>query len=230
MKKILTTLVCILLSVSVSSSAFATTIEADRLYYQTNQLSEQIYQVEQAMFLQQDALSACALFDENLPVAKNGHIIYPDSYAGRYIDDNGHLIIQVASSDFTPYEYLQDTYSIVEFKQVEYSTMYLEELIEDYIQAGERFFNIYADTKLNKVVVEVDEETLTRKSNIRSNLPIIYKEGAPSDAVSKTISSGDLLTNKTSDPLLNINSYVNFPQDLEQLTIRITHWLHVGTV
>ncbi len=210
MKKIIMTLVCMLLSISVSSSAFATTIEADRLYDQANQLSKQIYQIEQAMLLQQDALSACALFDKNLPIAKNGQIIYPDSYAGRYIDDDGHLIIQVASSDFTPYEYLQDIYSIVEFKEVEYSTKHLEELIEEYMQTGERFLSIYADTKLNKVVVEVDAETLTHKSNVRSNLPIIYKKGSASKAVSKTISSGDLLTNKRSNSLFDINNHIKF--------------------
>ncbi len=75
------------------------------------------------MALQDDALEACAFFDNSLPVDDNGEVIYPDSYAGRYIDSNNHLIIQVASSDFSPYNFLFDN-PIVEFNQVQYSKKY----------------------------------------------------------------------------------------------------------
>lgn len=214
MKKIVMTLVCMLLSISIGSSAFATTIEADRLYYQPNRLSKQRYQTEQTILLQQDALSACALFDKNLPVDENGQIIYPDSYAGRYIDDNGHLIIQVASSDFTPYEYLKDTYPIVELNKVEYSKSFLDNIFEEYKKTcsenEEDYFSAYVDIKTNRVVVEVDDETLSRKSEIKSNLPIVYKVGAPMMATSKTIHSGDKLLNKKSNSLSDINKQVYF--------------------
>lgn len=160
------------------------------------------------MALQDDALEACALFDSNLFVDEKGQPIYPDSYAGRYIDDNGHLIIQIASSDFTPYEYLRKIYPIVEFNQVKYSKNDLDNILSDYWDTygynDENVFSAYVDIKLNEVVIEVDEGYSRLEPQSNNALPITFKEGSAQIATAaKTVHSGDKVVNKKSDSIFD---------------------------
>ena len=250
MKKIPAILTSIILSISISanSSAYAALADSNNVDEQVFELSRQIYQAEQAMALQDDALEACTFFDNSLPVDNNGEIIYTDSYAGRFIDSNNHLIIQVASSDFSPYNFLCDKYPIVEFNQVQYSKNYLENLLDDYLNTysdNESVYSAYVDIKSNRAVVEIDDRSISLLSENTDNLPIIFKAGSPLIATAKTIHCGDELRNhKTGTFVSKYSTYsagIGGRYNGKKAIISAGHgmevgdkiysgWTHIGTV
>ena len=128
-----------------------------------------------------DADYAAQLFQSTLETDENGQFIYPDSYGGMYIDVD-RLVFQVAAEDFSEYSYLTDEYDCVKFVQVEYSWNYLTKLRDEYYDTYDKdvdtVYSGYVDVYLNRAVIEVDAETLSRKS-FDENSPLIFKEGSP---------------------------------------------------
>ena len=142
-----------------------------------------VKQITETILKQENASSAHALFVGNLPLGDNGQPLYPDEYGGEYIDNNGNLIIQFTTDDFSEYEYIKNEYPCVQFKQVDYSTNYLDKIIDDFILSydseDETFYCAYVDVKNNCAVIEVDEKTFESKSTEKNSLPIEYRIGSP---------------------------------------------------
>lgn len=197
MKKFFKIGICMLLCICFSLSASAATAESSQ-----TDMQNFISQLDEMTRIQQDAVAANALFESKLVVDKSGELVYPESFAGDFINDEGNLIIQVSSKDFSEYQYLKDKYPCVQFNRVEYSYSYLKEILDEcletYDENVDTFFRAYIDVKLNRAVVEVDEETLSHRMLGSENSPLVYKLGSPIYICSSSITGGDFLYNKTS--------------------------------
>lgn len=121
------------------------------------------------------------LFLSSLPIDENGNYIYPQTYGGAYLD-NGIYMFLIVADDFSEYQYLKDAFSNVEFRQVEYSLNYLQNLADEYIMTYdsdvETVFGSGVDVRENRSFIMVDEETLSHKTNDNVS-PLIFKLGKP---------------------------------------------------
>lgn len=127
-KKFLTALISLLTATSIGLTASAYSSNTNEMVITDSQMQEML----EIANLQREAVEAHEFFENSLPFDDNGQFIYPDTYAGEYIDDDGNLIFQVTTSDFTEYEYLYSLYSCVKIEQVQYSYNYLNDLIDEY--------------------------------------------------------------------------------------------------
>lgn len=126
------------------------------------------------------------LFLSTLPLDSNNDHIYPDSYAGVYVEyDNDkeyHYVFVVVGDDFSEYRYLKDAFPKTEFRSAEYSYNYLKSLQDEYTstyeQSGDTVYTIGINIMQNRVVVTVDEKTFSTKQFDESS-PLIYKIGSP---------------------------------------------------
>ena len=164
--------------------------------------------------IQREAVAANAFFESNLRVDGEGELVYPKSFAGDYIDNEGNLIIQISSDDFSEYQYLRDKFSCVKFNRVKYSKEYLRNILDEYLDTcidnGETLYRAYVDVELNRAVIEADEHTFSHKLTNDEKSPFLFKIGSPIYALSSletnpesatssiSVTSGDLLTNKKS--------------------------------
>lgn len=94
--------------------------------------------------------------------------------------ENKTFVIQVTSSDLSEYQFIQDEFPCVVFKQVKYSYNYLQNLTYEYRNTydpnSETIYSSCVDIHLNRAVIGVDEETLSRKTNDPDS-PIIFELG-----------------------------------------------------
>lgn len=178
MKKIFLALILTVFGVFFVISAFAASPEPENV-----QTQDQIIQPQpigedidrQSAYAASDYFKSCLPADENgLPTA------YPDTYGGKYINDNGDFVIQVTTDDLSEYQFLQDEFPCIVFEQVEYSYNYLEELMYEYLDSFDRdsetVYSGGVNSRLNRAVIFVDEETFSRKTN-DPNSPIIFGVG-----------------------------------------------------
>lgn len=147
MKKIVVGGICILLSMCICLSASAVTTEPWRTNIQAT-IESLLVKISNE---QRDAIAANEFFQSNMLVSDDGELVYPNTFAGNFIDDEGNLIIQVSSDDFSDYQYLQDSYTCVKLNQVEYSKDYLkkvlDECLETYDENIDTFYRAYIDVR-----------------------------------------------------------------------------------
>lgn len=74
---------------------------------------------------QYEAVTAYQRLWESFETADNGDVIYPDDYAGSYIDDKNYFVVVLTTEDTSAYEYLQEEFSCVLFKKAQYSLSYM---------------------------------------------------------------------------------------------------------
>lgn len=151
------------------------------------------------MLQQTAAMAAHRSLEDSLDVDDNGRFIYPDYYAGDYIDEDGNLVICLTSEDtIENYQFLKDKHSCVEFKIVEYSYNELNDTIEDYYSSSEYQSEIVSssiDVINNKAVFEVSEEMYKMKADdISSKLSLEITDSNPQCCT--IISGGEELVNK----------------------------------
>ena len=111
---------------------------------------------------QYEAVTAYQRLWESFETADNGDVIYPDDYAGAYIDDKNYLVVVLTTDDTSAYEYLQEEFSCVLFKKAQYSLSYMlsvqasidDELTEEQQKA---LTCIGVDERENYVSVEFDD-------------------------------------------------------------------------
>ncbi len=126
------------------------------------------------------------LFLSKLSKDTDGEYIYPDNYAGTYMEyDNngdGFYVFAVVGDDFSDYQYIKDAFPETEFRTAEYSYNYLLKVRDDYSKTAknnsEKIYSIGIDTEANRVVVTVDKETLASKLE-DGNSPIVFETGSP---------------------------------------------------
>lgn len=218
MKKIVVGGICILLSMCICLSASAVTTEPFRTNIQGT-IESLLVKISNE---QRDAIAANEFFQSNMLVSDDGELVYPNTFAGNFIDDEGNLIIQVSSDDFSDYQYLQDSYTCVKLNQVEYSKDYLkkvlDECLETYDENIDTFYRAYIDVRLNRAVVEVDEQTLSLRSTNDDSSPLVFKLGSPTYVCSTDITSGELLTNKRSNSISDLFNHINFSAGIGMTT------------
>ncbi len=138
--------------------------------------------------IQREAVAANAFFESNLRVDGEGELVHPKSFAGDYIDNEGNLIIQISSDDFSEYQYLRDKFLCVKFNRVKYSKEYLRNILDEYLDTcidnGETLYRAYVDVELNRAVIEADEHTFSHKLTNDENSPFLFKIGSPIYALS----------------------------------------------
>lgn len=127
-----------------------------------------------------NASDAAKYFDSCLTADDDNHPLYPNTYGGCYMGKNKTFVIQIASSDFSEYQFIQDEFPCVVFEQVKYSCNYLQNLINEYWNTydpnSETVYSSCVDYHLNRAVIGVDEETLSRKTNDPDS-PIVFELG-----------------------------------------------------
>lgn len=108
---------------------------------------------------------------------KGGKLLYPESYAGYYIEGETIIVLLTDIGTASEYDYLIDSYADTAFKEVEYSYNYLQSLIDEYENSDEyeKTESCHVDVKLNRAVVEVDKEKLAEKQSDEDS-PLIFKE------------------------------------------------------
>lgn len=138
----------------------------------------------------EDPCDPYELFHNNLMSDDDNLCIYPDSFGGVYMeyDENGGEIFTfvIAGDDYSDYQYLQDAFPNTKFLTGEYSYNYLCKVAQEYYAAAksnsERIMSIGIDVISNRVVVEVDSETLSTKHPDEYS-PIVYKLGTQIKAI-----------------------------------------------
>lgn len=124
-------------------------------------------------------VSAIELFRNDLPANIIGQPIYPDNYAGYYVEGSTLVFLVTDIEQIAGYQYLKDTYSDIEFKEVKYSYNYLRGLKNEYEAShkaerdeNKRLYS-YIDEEANRVIIYVDEDTLA-KTQTDEDSPLIF--------------------------------------------------------
>lgn len=114
---------------------------------------------------------------------KGGKLLYPESYGGYYVEDKTLVVLLIDIDKASEYEYLEDSYLDVEYKEVEYSYNYLQSFIDEFNETDEgkeNNFGSHVDVKLNRAMIYInDEETLVEKlveQENDENSPVIYQK------------------------------------------------------
>lgn len=134
--------------------------------------------------------------------------------------------MQFTTDDFSKYEYIKNEYPCVQFKQVDYSISYLDEIIDDFILSYnskyEIFYSAYVDVKNNCAIINVDDNTFESRSMEKSGAPVEYKIGSPqyTYASKKTIYGGKLLVNKKSNSIVDLFNHITFSAGIGATTLK----------
>lgn len=118
-------------------------------------------------------------FDSTLQRKENSwEKIYPDYYAGYYVDGDT-LIFRFTDMDkASEYEHLKEIYPKIRFKKAVYSYNYLQDLVDEYIASHKdnyTNYGTYIDVKENRAIVYVDEKTLA-DMHPDAGIPLSFEE------------------------------------------------------
>lgn len=173
MKKIIFVLALLL---TVSGVIFGITLNANSSKPAPN--GEIIRQPIKEGLDRQNAYAASIYFSSCLSTDEDGQLVYPDTYGGQYKDDDGHFVIRVTTSDLSEYLFLQEEFPCIVFEQVKYPYNYLKKLLDEYLRTidprTETVNSGRVDILKNRVVIGVDEKTLSQKTNDPDS-PIEYE-------------------------------------------------------
>ncbi|MDU6263190.1 MAG: trypsin-like serine protease [Anaerocolumna aminovalerica] len=155
---------------------------------------------------QEKALAAYEVLFSTFSILNN-EIIYPDEYAGEYIENN-KLVIQLSGATEekkNEYRELLKDYDCVEIRDVMYSSNYLNGLLNEI----EKDIKIYSpsnygiDTKINSIVIEVPKtnydlasQYLATQNNLwkaTDNVPIKIIEGEYSRTEAINLIGGNMI-------------------------------------
>ena len=192
MKKIIIASVAAVLSavVAVSAHAARTSPETDpeTIFAQEKQVIHRVPVKEEAD--RQSASAAGNYFRHCLSTDERGATVYPDTYGGCYISDDGKFVLQVTTVDHSEYLFIQEEFPCTVFEQVEYSFNYLHKLAENYILGHdpekETVYGGGVDVYKNRAFIEVDEETFSQKTNDPESL-IQFRVGWPTQFLSADV-------------------------------------------
>ena len=130
----------------------------------------------------QNAHAAADYFHSCLSTDDNFQYLYPDTYGGCYFDDDQNFVIQVTTSDLSEYQFIQEAFPCIIFKQVKYSYNYLRNTLNEYLNTydpeSETHYSAGVDVFNNRARIEVDEKTLSQKTNDPDS-PIMFVKGSP---------------------------------------------------
>lgn len=177
------TLVCVFNLLMVSGGAVSI----------SNGASNSTEYYENLIALQRNAVMANEMISRSLPRNDYGEIIYPDDWAGDWIDDD---ILVIMLTDISPehtakYESMLGEYiQYVRFEVADYSYNYLADQAEVYVDnlaetADVDVYSYYVSVMSNEIVIGVDPDDYNEltKTNIilQDDLPIRFEEDVPSE-------------------------------------------------
>lgn len=165
----------------------------------------ELLKVEQAMRQQEGALDAYELLFRSFPKdEETGLPIYPDEYAGEYIDGD-KLVLQLTQNtpeNQSKYLELCNNSDKVVFRQVPYSLNFLESLEGQALEFSKRYDVVGwgVQRKNNNFVIRVLEEDYNEiqrdYSRQRSSLPITFEiESKPQNCATSLIGGNKISTN-----------------------------------
>lgn len=162
-----------------------------------------------AMQAQQQALEAYQNLWNSFPKDELGEPIYPEDYAGAYLDDDGNLIIQL--TEVTPAA--ENQYNLrcvdtekVRFREAAYSVNELlgfETYVQDYIDAGYEVVTSGISVTNNRFEISLNEDMARFTGPSRTmaaraaGAPIALSYQAPVEATA-TLWGGDRIVNNDS--------------------------------
>ncbi|MCM1418955.1 MAG: S1 family peptidase [Bacteroides sp.] len=163
---------------------------------------------DEGMIRQDFALQAYDELYDHFEQDENNNYIYPDNYAGEYIDDDYNLVLLITDSEDSFYKDILINYDCVRFETVDYSYSELDELREksvtDLLTISSDpllYCASYVDIKSNTAVVEINSShasSLNSESKKRfltnRNPAVTYKfVDGNIEAQSTTVIGGDYL-------------------------------------
>lgn len=136
---------------------------------------------------QEDTTYPYGLFLSKCELSDTGEYIFPDDYAGVYVEyedesdlRSSYCVFLFTTDDVSRYQYLKDAFPKTEFKTEKYSYNYLKNVLDDYRKTcdipREHITASCVDISLNRAVVEVDEETLATVAFDEED-PLIFRKG-----------------------------------------------------
>lgn len=158
----------------------------------------------EAMIRQIPAVKASAVLDEILHASRDleQHRLYPDDFAGRFVDDQGELHVLCTKGSSGKYAEILKDFPTVHIEEVEhaYNDLYqyaLDQLSEDIPSA-------YVDQVNNGLCIELTPEAYKDKMSDQEleqvrqledgrAIPVVFKEAAPYAAASE-LWSGDSIS------------------------------------
>lgn len=208
MKKImsLVLIVSLFCSMSVVCGADSSSIN---LYNEKHSFEKMIpKEVQEAMAKQTEALEKyeelMAFFDKD----KFGVPIYPENYAGEYIDENNKLVVQITNlfDDKEVLEFLKET-SVVQIKYVEHSYDELlsqKRMANELYASGVRVTSDGVDIINNKYEISVLEEDLEKiPTTYNRNTALSIKKGEYA-VTTASLLGGDRIYNEDSGEYMSI--------------------------
>lgn len=175
-------LVCLFNSLIIPGSAVST----------TDGVSNQAEYYENLIDLQRNAVMANEVILQSLPRNNYGEFIYPDDWAGDWIDEDTLVIMltDISPEHTAKYESMLGKFSqYVRFEVADYSYNYLVEQAEIYVENLPETSDIavsgyYISVMDNEIVIGVTPESykaLTKVNTIQlDDLPIRFEEETPS--------------------------------------------------
>ncbi|MBQ9939619.1 MAG: hypothetical protein IJO96_08840, partial [Oscillospiraceae bacterium] len=195
-KKIIALCLSALLLCSISTTAFGT----DTPISTAPTFEEAIpKEVQERMAAQTPALEAYFELMEFFEKDEFGVPIYPDHYAGEYIDENNKLVVQFTEkfSNKKVLSYIASS-PLIQTKQVEYSYNELvaqKKVADKLISSGTRVVSHGVDIVNNKYEIELLKDDLSKVSTTYAkNSLVSFKEGEPSQALAQ-LKGGDKIYN-----------------------------------
>ena len=158
--------------------------------------------VPKEMILQQDAVNAYQILCDSFEIDDKGNYIYPDDYAGAYIDDEFNLVVLLTEDDTANYTDVLSKAGCIEYKTVEYSINelngFLEQELANLPYTTASSISYYIENKTNTAVIEVSG--VGNESQVYGNVrrsvssPVRYDFVNVENELQTTLYGGDKLS------------------------------------
>ena len=195
-----TVLLCLMSTIALGSNS---SIDAEHTFDQMIPL-----EVQEDMAKQDDALDEYFKLMDFFEKDKFGVPIYPEHYAGEYIDADNKLVVQLTDEfdDDAVLSYLKST-PIIQIKYVEYSYDELisqKQIADELYAAGVRVVSDGVDIIDNRYEIAVLKEDLDKIATIYTNTsPVFFKEGTYAQSSAQLI-GGDRIYKEGTDEYMSM--------------------------
>lgn len=172
---------------------------------------QRIEEYEKIMLLQENTVMANECINQMFEIDENGTIIYPNEYAGAWIDEDMLVLALTNVEDEVISKYIEvagEYANYVRFENAEYSYNYLKDVEENVVKTlveeeNVNVVNHYVSDIANSIVIGIDEEDANSKTMLcmdfesEFDVPILYEISTETNTMTTSLYGGETLRNSS---------------------------------
>ena len=172
---------------------------------------QRIEEYEKIMLLQENAVMANECINQMFETDENGMIIYPNEYAGAWIDENMLVLALTNVEDEVISKYIDfagEYANYVRFEKAEFSYNYLKTVEENVVQTlveeeNVNVVNHYVSDITNSIVIGIDGEDANNRAMLcmdfesEVDVPIVYEISTETNTMTTSLYGGEALRNSS---------------------------------